>query len=221
MISGIENKKPERKRDMTEGLLRQRRNLLIVSIAVIFFYLGSIQITEINLLGTKILLENEAAVHISLWIFFIYFGYRYTIYYLEEPLERLLYDYQTILDRLAEPKLKRLALKQNNQNLDADILRQVVFDRRFSLIKSGNYKSLSWLTAETNGCHAGDLRSNNQHRDVHVSSIYWKSYFLFHRFCAAIILSAKDSRVSDYWLPFLFATVSLCIGIAGLANRFL
>lgn len=221
MISETENKKPERERDMTEGLLRQRRNLLVVSIAVIFFYLADIQITEVNLLGTKILLRNEIAVHVSLWIFFFYFGYRYTIYYLEEPLERLLNDYRSVLDRLAESKLRRLALKQNNQNLDADILKQVVSDRKFSLMRSGNYKSLSWLTAETNGLHAGTIHSDDQHRDVHVSSIYWKPYFLFHRFWAVIILSAKDSRVSDYWLPFLVATVSLCVGIAGLANRFL
>lgn len=222
MINGTEDKKPDRTRDMTEGLLRQRRNLLVVSIAVIFFYLGNIQIAEVNLLGTKILLKNEVAVHVSLWIFFIYFGYRYTIYYLEEPLVgQLLQEYQRLLDRLAEPKLKRLALKQNNQNLGADILRKVVSDRSFSLIKSGNYKSLSWLTAETNGCHDGVKHSDDQHRDVHVSSIYWKPYFLFHRFWTVIILSVKDSRVSDYWFPFLVASVSLCIGIAGLANRFL
>lgn len=206
---------------MTEGLLRQRRNLLIASIAVILFYIGNIQITEISLLGTKILLKNEVAVHVSLWILYIYFFYRYTIYYVEEPLERLLHDYHDTLDRLAESKLKKLALKQNNQSLDMDILRQVVSGRHFSLMKSGNYKSLSWLTAETSGGHLGAIRPNDQHRDVHVTAVYLKSYFLFHRFWAAIILSARDSRASDYWLPFLLAAGALCIGIVGLAKHYL
>lgn len=219
-IGGNDRKKPDRNRDMTEGLLRQRRNLLLTSLVVIFFYLGNIQITEINLLGTKVLLRNDAAVHVSLWVFFVYFLYRYTIYYFEEPLELMLVEYHDILDRLAGPKLKKLALKQNNQKLDPNVLQQVVCEREFSLDKSGNYKRVSCLRAETYGSRSS-IRSDEQYSDVHVSAIYWSAYFTFHRVWTFLSLSVKDSRVSDYWFPFLLAAVSLAMGIVSLINRFL
>jgi len=69
---------------MSEGLLRQRRNLMVVSIALFFIFVGGISIDhEITILGAKLRIANPLVLYVTLWIMYIYFFLRYIQYYFD------------------------------------------------------------------------------------------------------------------------------------------
>ncbi len=71
--------------DMSPGLMRQRRNLMIISVLMPLYFLSGATIEQIILLGTKIQLQNPSVVSWGLCIFFAYALWRYRQYYLKEP----------------------------------------------------------------------------------------------------------------------------------------
>ncbi|ELB2790272.1 hypothetical protein ACE1OG_18035 [Aeromonas hydrophila] len=73
-----------RYRDISEGLLRQRRNLMVVSMLMPLFFLSGASIEKINLLGTVVSVSNPVVIKYALIILFSYFLLRYWQYYQEE-----------------------------------------------------------------------------------------------------------------------------------------
>ncbi len=73
-----------RKRDMSQGFLRQRRNLLLISILVPLFYFSEASIEKVNFFGTIITLKKQELVYFLMFIFYGYFFLRYWQYYREE-----------------------------------------------------------------------------------------------------------------------------------------
>ena len=73
-----------RYRNISDGLLRQRRNILLISVLMPLFFLSGASMEKINVLGTIITLKNPEVVKYSLVILFGYFFLRYWQYYQEE-----------------------------------------------------------------------------------------------------------------------------------------
>ena len=73
-----------RYRDISEGLLRQRRNLLLTSLLMPIFFLSGASIEKINLLGTIITVQSPEIIKYSIVVLFAYFFLRYWQYYQEE-----------------------------------------------------------------------------------------------------------------------------------------
>lgn len=73
-----------RDRDISDGMLRQRRNLIAASIAMPLFFLSEAKIEKINLLGTIINIENPEIIPYLISGIFFYFLLRYFQYYNEE-----------------------------------------------------------------------------------------------------------------------------------------
>lgn len=73
-----------RYRDISDGLLRQRRNLLVISFLMPLFFLSGASIEKINLLGTLITVKKPEIVEYSIVVLFAYFFLRYWQYYKEE-----------------------------------------------------------------------------------------------------------------------------------------
>jgi len=66
---------------MQSDFLRQRRNLLLISVITMFYYIGDVRLEGITRSGVKIGIQNEIAVPIFLWSLFVYFLYRYWVHY--------------------------------------------------------------------------------------------------------------------------------------------
>ncbi len=211
-----DDKKPDRKRDMTTGLLRQRRNLISVSIIIILYYVGNIEISQLNFLGNRIKLGNPNVISYFLWLLFFYFFYRYWLYFKEEPKDRYDIDYGQLVDRLCTPIFKRIATKQNNQNHDEEKLKEILKFRQFPLVKSGNYNKLSMLKAESFGCNPASSSKENIHSNETVSAIYYEFCFIPIKIYACLSMAFRDSRFSDYYLPFLIALIAVLISITQL-----
>ncbi|PTP88417.1 hypothetical protein [Vibrio splendidus] len=80
-----------RNRELSAGLLRQRRNLLVSSVAVFIFIALGFELTELRFLGNIAKVNNPHAVPILLFVAHIYFTLRYWQYYLEEnPIPKIL-----------------------------------------------------------------------------------------------------------------------------------
>ncbi|CAE6881435.1 hypothetical protein ACOMICROBIO_NCLOACGD_00293 [Vibrio sp. B1ASS3] len=73
-----------RYRDISDGLLRQRRNLLLISMLMPLFFLSGASIEKINILGTIINVSNPVILKYALVTLFAYFFLRYWQYYQEE-----------------------------------------------------------------------------------------------------------------------------------------
>lgn len=76
---------------MGEGLLRQRRNLVIISGILIVFDFTSITIDKVNLLGIHFLVGKPENLIIIAWVLWAYFLLRYYQYLRDEPDLKIIY----------------------------------------------------------------------------------------------------------------------------------
>lgn len=95
---------------LRDAFLRQRRNLMIVSLVLLFVEAAELTINELNLLGNPLILKNPATITYALWVGFGYWLWRYYVYFydlgdkgfLRTYHERMLY----LVPRIALRKLK-------------------------------------------------------------------------------------------------------------------
>lgn len=65
---------------MNNDLLRQRRNLILISGALIIYDFAEISIAKISLLGTDLLVGKPEALFLAAWLLWFYFFLRYYQY---------------------------------------------------------------------------------------------------------------------------------------------
>jgi hypothetical protein len=80
----FDEKREPRDRELSVGLLRQRRNLIISSVALFIFVSLGFQLEEVKILGNSAKVSNPKALPIIMLMFHFYFTVRYWQYYLEE-----------------------------------------------------------------------------------------------------------------------------------------
>ncbi|MCU4677031.1 hypothetical protein N7931_15460 [Catenovulum sp. 2E275] len=82
----MDNSKPikPRDRELSPGLLRQRRNLLGISILMILFSSSGAVIDKVNILGNNINIQNPQIIPYFISLLFLYFLIRYFQYFNEE-----------------------------------------------------------------------------------------------------------------------------------------
>ncbi len=76
------SKNPDK--ELSAGLLRQRRNLILISLIMPLFFLSGASVNKINMFGTVINLESQSGINIVLFVIYFYFLWRYLQYYLVE-----------------------------------------------------------------------------------------------------------------------------------------
>ncbi len=75
---------------MSEGLVRQRRNLISVSCILIFLKFAGVEISKLTFLGMDFgKLGNPSALYLVIWVFYWYFLSRYYQYFSQEGRGRL------------------------------------------------------------------------------------------------------------------------------------
>ena len=62
---------------MDTDLLRQRRNLMLISCGLILYHLAGVEITGLGLLGTQLTVKNPHVLSLFSWILWLYFLVRY------------------------------------------------------------------------------------------------------------------------------------------------
>lgn len=64
-----------------ENFIRQRRNLIMISLVLLFAEMSEIEISKINVFGNEIVLKNPETILITLWAAFFYWLVRYYQYF--------------------------------------------------------------------------------------------------------------------------------------------
>ncbi|NWF37461.1 hypothetical protein [Mariprofundus sp. KV] len=102
---------------MGSGLLRQRRNLLIISSALIVFDFAQLTVVKINLLGTELLIGKPEVLMVAAWVLWGYFFLRYYQYMREEKDLKII---STILHRFEGLAVAHTKLKSFNAEIDQE-----------------------------------------------------------------------------------------------------
>jgi hypothetical protein len=100
------------------GFVRQRRNLMLVSVALLAFQQVGAELHELNLLGNKIDLEHPLRVVVPLWLLWLYFGVRYYVYVRDlgdKGFKSIMWKHH---DRLAQRAAARQLSKKLRPNVD-------------------------------------------------------------------------------------------------------
>ena len=74
---------------MTPDLLRQRRNLLLVSALLLFKKFAGVTISSVSVLGTSFEFGRPEAIDVALWILWVYALIRFAQYFWEDGLPEL------------------------------------------------------------------------------------------------------------------------------------
>ncbi len=75
---------------MSDGLLRQRRNLLLSSLLLIFIKIAEVEIEKLSILGLKFeSFGNPQSIYLVIWVLFFYFLFRYYQYFMQEGIRNI------------------------------------------------------------------------------------------------------------------------------------
>lgn len=82
----------------SDSFIRQRRNLMLISVIMLSMKIVDLEITKVGLFGSEFNVENPASIYIPIWLFWIYFFYRYMVYYQQEAEGKLKQEFYSIFD---------------------------------------------------------------------------------------------------------------------------
>ena len=189
--------------DMSPGLLRQRRNLVAVSLVLIFLEFSKAKIHTFQLMGIHLTFEQPSAV---LWMLFsaiVYLTYRYFVYLNQEPGPGLRKRYLELLNRYASNQINTLATTKFGS------------DKKFSIQEPLGTKRPGESTWKVLVAleHDSDGESKTDYLDVQFSQVWKEAIF------AGIVPAITRSYFTDYVAPYLlsiFASVLFIFNVSAL-----
>lgn len=187
---------------MTDGLLRQRRNLMALSLTIIFLRFGGVSISKVSLFGTEFLFNNIQALYAAIWLVFFYFLMRFYQYFMQESNKGIVEEFNKRLDGLCFTNLMQDARKQHsiegnmNGTFQISKLKRISFFRREGEV--GRYIS----------------RELDHERLSLVYKVHLLKYIRQY-LVASIHMTFQRSHLTDYFLPFIVAVFALLYGLAG------
>lgn len=105
---------------MTDDFLRQRRNLFILNGILLFSYLAKVEVSKLTFVGISFSgFGNANVIYDFLWIVWGYFLYRFTVYFMENEIDKFLTFWRRELEIKVNPKLYEIAKLRNSELNDA------------------------------------------------------------------------------------------------------
>ena len=99
---------------MTDGFLRQRRNLLVVNVVLLLVALAEVQLETLSVAGFQFgAFQKPAVVLVFLWGVWAYFFYRYAVYFAEEGPERIVRVWEREFERCVNPRIKQIVSRHH------------------------------------------------------------------------------------------------------------
>lgn len=172
---------------LSDKFVRQRRNILVVSIIIILYKAGDINIDVINILGNQIKIGDNRVVVAGLVVAFLYFMWRYYTACREALGIR---QFRSACVEWAEKKCARSLEKKYLKNSDQYIQVDNIERRKWHLV----YK-LTKKQTNTFG-----------EQDTHEVTVIYR--YIAYKIVAPIFTTLNTSTFSEYVLPYLVATVA-------------
>ena len=179
---------------MSEGLLRQRRNLFIVCAILWLMKYGGITLKKLSLAGFELEFARPEALILALWLAYAYFLYRYYQYFTNEGLEQLRSVYAKALNERCEPIIRGIVKGAYPQSNDQMLYAFPVL-RQNGWVYRGQYY---------------DRDEDGTAKEVLSFELPIKLVALRRGVFQAVIESTfRSSVVTDYLLPFALAAFVL------------
>lgn len=96
---------------LSEGVVRQRRNLIIISGVLVMLKFGKVEITKLSVASIEFNFGNPEAMYIALWAMYIYFFIRYIQYVVEDSWDEVTRLYLKWMDRITVRFITEMAQK--------------------------------------------------------------------------------------------------------------
>ncbi len=97
---------------MSEGLVRQRRNLISISCVLIFLKFAEVEIDKLSFLGLDFgKIGNPSALYLIIWMFFFYLSIRYYQYFIQEGNPRMAQYYYECLEAYVQKHCEKVTKK--------------------------------------------------------------------------------------------------------------
>lgn len=187
----------DRAHDLSPGLLRQRRNLMLVSAVLIFLGFAQAELQSIEALGLHVTFGRPEAVVLGLVTVAGYFSYRYLLYLVQEPGPGLKGEYFRRLNQYAEPKI--LAFR----NAQYPAGKELHLEERLGV---RSMRMFSWVLLVPSGRDSyGGLQTDEL--KIYLRQVWPESIK------AALFACLARSYFTDYVFPFVLAAVGIAVGI--------
>jgi hypothetical protein len=184
---------------LNEGLLRQRRNLILVNLVLLLICLANVEIEKISILGvTFSFLENYKLAYQFLWAIWFYFLYRYFVYFLEAAPAMLKRYWNKELEKVVNPIIKEVVEKEHSRITNASIC-------SYSFVKKKKwvYHGQKYVSK----VNESDGKTNDTVENISMP-IKRKSVFLYEIY-GAIKFLLLTPVVTDYIFALAFSAVIL------------
>lgn len=175
---------------MNNNLLRQRRNLMAISLFLIIFDIANIKIEKISFLGIELFVGNVGVIMYMAWLMWAYFLLRYFQYFNQEKTKIIRQNFIHFFDRCV------YLFSKNNGGRDSLQSYSLIREKMLNLILMGNYYDPS----------EGGLRSECVKRISIFRIIGWSIK-------SALQVSILTPYATDRVLPFIMAAAALMISI--------
>lgn len=91
---------------MPEGLIRQRRNLIIASCLVWFFQLGNVTVTTVTYSDIALHIGDRNSVYLAIWVFYFYSLQRFFVYFVEDGWGDFVFAFRKAIDEACLAKVE-------------------------------------------------------------------------------------------------------------------
>lgn len=107
--------------EQQDGFVRQRRNLMVASLVLLFSEVTELKVEKISAFGTELLVGKAQAVTLALWVAAVYWLIRFYQYSKVGPVKKLPQAILARIHALTPEVAKALFIKRNSQGILAGI----------------------------------------------------------------------------------------------------
>lgn len=197
--------------NLWSGFVRQRRNLIIGSLALFFIQISGLDFKQLNILGTTADIKNPVAIELFIWVAVIYWLFRFHQYKNELGDVGTKSQYLKLLAKHLKPKAYKYVAEHMEEYLGPNRIPEKIFigSQQLNVLlgTGGKVRLTASLMFRENGSN-GDI--TNQKFDFSLSQA------LIPKINAFIDLCFNSHHFTEYYLPIAIFMIPLM----GLAIRF-
>ena len=180
---------------MSDSFLRQRRNLFIINLLVLFMMLAEVQASKITLGGASFeKFGNPKAVFLFLWASWGYFFYRFVLYFLEDEWLKCKHKFSDSYHNFLNRKY-RILLLRTRRDLRLD-------DYSYSQLKNNDFRCLIQMPYDPRT----ESRKNDEIQFYDKQFLITKLKFFIHFLFVTTIFT-------NYFFPFLISLFTFTIAL--------
>jgi len=204
----METMKQEPTQIQLDTFRRQRRNVMLVSLILVFYQTSGVVFKEINIFGNKLELTDPSQISIVLWIVWAYFFWEYFIYY-RTVRERFTNFFHDKMDSLIKKKGIELFKKEVIANDKFPVKPPYDFDK--PALSGISVTAREWRYYKINipDITVKNEESGDEHRirnhsvDIKVPRLFWPAIISF----VSVVLTTR--WFTEYYLPFFLAVLPI------------